>query len=95
MFPISVYHFVLSSRGIAMRRKKDVFGREYGVLSTEPRVVFEKDRMRELSEEERKRIIEEDKQSFEERVNYIEYHDDYMFEAYETEYTKIVRKVYI
>lgn len=78
-----------------MQSKKDIFGREYRITNTEPRIVFEKEKLKALPEEEKRKVIEEEKRVFEERVNYIEYHDDYMFEAYETEYTKIVRKVYI
>ena len=67
--------------------------RQYTISLVDPRIVFRKEKLLKLPYSEQDRIVKQEKMKFNEKDNFLESHDNQIFEAYETEYVKIVRSI--
>lgn len=76
-----------------MTKKDKLTGKEYTISFVDPRIVFRKEKLLELPYAEQDKIVKQEKNDFNKSDNFLEFHDDRIFEAHETEYTKIVRSI--
>ena len=74
-------------------KKDKLTGKKYNISLVDPRIIFKKEKILELSYPEQEKIIESEKEKFNKSDNFLETHDNQIFEAYETEYLKIIRAI--